>query len=124
VAACQKLTELTVVYPHPGESRLTETACLLNPVETARSAASGLAKACKSLPDFDLFQIVHFSLSSRCIRQLHPLGENLGSVKDLVINCLKEGEGRKKTTVRVVRLAGDPLPYSHLDSAKVEEYEV
>ena len=111
VAACPKLTELTVVYPRPGDNGATETGYLLDPVETARSAASELANACKSLPDLDTFQIVHFALSDGCIRQLHALGENLGSAKDLVINCLKEpktecreGEGRKKTTVRVVKL--------------------
>ena len=131
VVACPKLTELTVVYPRPGDNGATETGYLLDPVGTARSAASELAKACKSLPDFDTFQIVHFPLSDGCIQQLHALGEDLSGVKDLVINCLKEpgrgcreGEGRKKTTVRVVKLVGDPPPYSYLDSAKVEEYEV
>jgi hypothetical protein len=61
----------------------------------------------------------------------HRLREDLGNGKDLVINCFKEpetgcreGEGRKKITVRVVELVGDPPPYAYLDSAKVEVYEV
>jgi hypothetical protein len=97
-----------------------------------------LVNACRALPYFDTLQIVHgyrptyeeTDLSVRRRRQV--LREHVDSAKDVAINCLKEldtggleGEGRKKTTVRVVELvAGSPYPNFHLNYVRVEEYEV
>ena len=143
VAACPKLTELSIVYPYlsGGDVDLkTETSYHL--VEKVHSATLELAKACKTLPDFDTFQIVHFDLPrfdeiSEYGRTydpailFHDLRDGLGTGKDLVISCLKEpetgrreGEGKKKTTVRVIELVEGFPPILSPGSAKVEVYEV
>ena len=143
MAACPKLTELSIVYPYPYDGDVDlgmETSARL--VRNVRSAMLELANACKALPDFDTFQIVHFSLPvvdeiSEYERTHDPaplfynLRSGLGTGKDLVINCLKEpetgrreGEGKKKTTVRVIELVEKFPPLLRPGSAKVEEYEV
>jgi hypothetical protein len=135
---CPKLTELTVIYPHPDFIEKTETGYLLDPVGSVRSATSGLVNACKALPYFDTFQIVHgcrptyneADLDERQWRR--ALRERVGSARDLAINCLKEHkteclerEGRRKTTVRVIELvAGSSYLTFHLDCVRVEECEV
>jgi hypothetical protein len=50
-------------------------------------------------------------------RRRRELREQVDSAKDLAINCLKEletgcleGEGRKKTTVRVIELVAGSYP--------------
>ena len=138
MAACPKLTKLTVVYPCLGDGE-AETGDHLGLVESVRSATLELVNACKVLPDFDTFQIVHFPLPdlfpfttwSGTGEPFHRLREDLGNGKDLVINCFKEpetgyqeGEGRKKITVRVIELVRDPPPYAYLHFVKVEVYEV
>jgi len=79
---------------------------------------------CKTLPNFDTLQIVHFSLTTpppTCLcwpwqcgglgsytePQKQVLREQIRCVKELAIDCLKEleagcqqGEGRKKTALR------------------------
>ena len=143
VAACPKLTELSIVYPYPCDGDVDlgmETSARL--VRNVRSAMLELANTCKALPDFDTFQIVLFSLPvvdeiSEYERTHDPaplfynLRSGLGSGKDLVINCLKEpetgrreGEGKKKTTVRVIELVEKFPPILRPGSAKVGEYEV
>ena len=124
---------------------------LLDPVGSARSAASELVNACKALPDFDTLQIVYFFFVRPLVRcacglsghgrpsnkTREPWAEQrkqisgTKGVKDLVIDCLKpkagchEGEGRKKTTLRIIELGSDSHYGPHyLDSVKVEEYEV
>ena len=60
------------------------------------------------------------------------LGEQAKGPEDFVIDCLKtsqlgrgEGEGRKRTTVRVVRLSSAlPRPNYYPGSVEVEEYGV
>jgi len=151
VAACPRLTELTIMYPHPRGSQRSEMGTLPDPVGSARSAASELVNACKALPDFDTLQIAYFFFvtplpSCACGRSGHgsssietrePWAEQrkqisgTKGVKDLAIECLKpkaecqEGERRKKTTLRIIELGSDshcrPL---FLDSVKVEESEV
>ena len=138
VATCPKLTELTIIWPHLDTIEDTKAGYRLDQVGSARSATSKLVSACEALPYFDTLQIVHgyrptyeeadFSVRRR--RQV--LREHVDGAKDVAINCLKEldtgcreGEGRKKTTVRVVELvAGSPYPSFHLDSVMVEVYEV
>ena len=143
MAACPKLTELSIVYPYHSDGDVdlnTETSSGL--VENVRSAILELANACKALPDFDTFQIVHFSLPDfapsldgpvMCDPAMlfYHLRDGLGTGKDLVINCLeepemgrREGEGKKKTTVRVIELVEKSPPILSPGSAKVEEYEV
>ena len=99
--------------------------------------------ACKGLPDFETLQIVHIpsptpSLVCNCKtgkrgchkpsrEQLDQTREEVRSLKKWTIECLKsevgyrEGERRKRTTIRVIRLGPDrPFP----GSVEVEEYEV
>jgi hypothetical protein len=59
VATCPRLTGLTIIYPHRGSNKATETGYFLDPVGIEHSATSELVKACNALPDFDTFQIVH-----------------------------------------------------------------
>ena len=148
IAACPKLTELTIICPQQGSIEATETGYFHDPVGSVRSATSGLANACKALSDFDTFQIVHFPASipdlicghalpdgvrdGRVRPTLQTPREHVDGVKDLVINCLKEpetgcreGKGRKRTTVRVIELvARGSYPNLYLDSVEVEEYKV
>jgi hypothetical protein len=139
-AACPKLTELTIIWPHLDTVEDTEAGHRLDRVESVRSITitSELVSACKALPYLDTFQIVYgyrpmyreADVSVRRRRQV--LREHVDSAKDLAISCLKaletgyqEGEGRKKTTVRVIELvARSPYPNFHLDYVRVEECEV
>ena len=105
---------------------------------------SELVIACKALPDFDTLQILYFPTTPP-----HPicwcgghgtsreqwkrkLREQAKDMKDLAVVCLQgaetvcqEGEGGKRTTVRVVRLrSGRRRPERHPGSAEVEVCEV
>ena len=143
MAACSRLTELTVVSPHPSDAQLTKTGILLDLAGKARSAISELVAACKSLPDFGTFQIVRFPIISPplvcwCGRgelchshrpspgdweeALEKQTEDLG---EWAINCLKEpetecreGEGRKRVTLRTIEFGPG------CRSVKVEEHGV
>jgi len=141
VAACRRLTELTVTYPHTHDISFSKQGALLDKVETARSTTLELVNVCKELPDFDTIQIVYF-LSEAALgwggcgilplseRQSQVLRKQVKGVADLAIDCLKEpgtgrrgGEGRNKTMVRVIELSPDHQRY-HLGPVKVEEHEV
>jgi len=137
VAACRRLTELTVIYPHPYDTPFSKTGAPLDKVETARCATLGLVNACKELPDFDTIQIVYFlprtNRGSIILpfsgQQSQGLRGQVKGVTDLAIDCLKklgtggrEGGGRK-TTMRVIELSPDhPMP--HLGPVKAEGHEV
>ena len=101
---------------------------------------SELVVACKMLPDFDTLQILYFPAempSSYWHRNYDFSGvwdqvvtDQANEMRNLAIDCLKspksgsEGEeGRKRTTVRVIRLSSDH-PHLDLGSVEVEEYEV
>jgi hypothetical protein len=114
-----------------------ETGYLLDPVGTARSATSELVNACKALPHFDTLQIVHGcgldydgeELDVKRLRREYV--EHVYGAKDAAISCLKEpetgcreGEGRRKTTVRVIELVTGPAQNFYMESVKVEEYEM
>ena len=141
VAACPRLTELTVIshYAQNAGRRVS-----LDLAGRARSAISELVVACKTLPDFDTLQIVHFPIvptRSECWCGLKGCGSHWPSVgwwepalekqvKDLtawVVGCLKgpkmgrrEVEGRR-ITLRVIEFGpGRPCQ----SPVKVEEYEV
>ena len=138
VAACPKLTEFTIIWPHLGITEDTKTGYIIGQVGSVRSATSELVNACKALPDFDTFQIVYgcrpwYNEADLRVRwRRRGLREQVDSAKDLAINCLREletgcreGEGRKKTMVRVVELdVNSRCPNFHLDSVRVEECEV
>jgi hypothetical protein len=129
VSACPRLTELTVICPHPHTVMDAETGYLLDPVGSVRSAMSELVNACKGLPDFNTFQIVHgcrLDYSGEGLQR-----EQANGAKDVAIKYLKEletgcreGEGRKKTTVRLTKLIAGHRQKAYLDSVKVEVYEV
>lgn len=135
VAACPRLTELTIVCPHPNDGPVAEMGILPDPTESVRSAVLELVIACKVLPDFDTLQIVHFPHRGRHeardrngnSREPKRSRDEVKGLKDWMINCLKsetgrqEEEGRKKTTLRVIKLSPDrPL----LSSVEVEVYTV
>ena len=152
MAACPRLTELTLIYLHPDHALVSETGDPLDTVGTTHSATLELVSACKVLPDFDTIQIVH-GLDKKLLifgthgydqvgdgsmpsmeQQWQALRNRAKGMRDLVINCLKgpeigreEGEG-KKITLRVIELGKYRLPGElYLDSVrveKVEEYEV
>ena len=133
------LTELTVLS-NPYDTRTTETGVLHDPAGMALSVISELVVACEALPDFNTLQILHvpalapspywYGLRISDNNKLHEelweqsRMEQARGMKDFAIDCLKtlksrrhEGEGRKRTVVRMVRV-GPILP------VKVEEYEV
>ena len=136
VAACPKLTELTIICPHPNKRGLGN-GILRDPVGTVRSATSELVNACKGLPDFDTFQIVHGcgldygGEEVRVNRLRREYMEQVDGARYVAISCLKmpetgcrEGEGRRKTTLRVIGLVSGPPQSFYMESVKVEEYEV
>ena len=129
MAACPKLTELTVISPYPDGAQLTETGILLDPGGRARSVISELIVACKALPDFNTLQIVCYRFVpprlacwcgwGECDRHRsssEPWDQVWGKqTKDLeawVIDCLRkpttgcrDGEGKKKTTLRAIKFS-------------------
>ena len=147
MAACPRLTELTVVFHHQYDGQHAETGTLIDPAGGARSAMSELVVACKALPDFATLQVVRFTLvpghlicscgwggcgsrmdSSKQKEEI--LRKQTEDMKDWAMDCLKrsetgwrEGEERKRkrTTLRVF-MFGPGRPCHSL--AKVETYEV
>ena len=140
MAACTKLTELTIIYPHPDDAKSTETGDRLDMAGTAHFVTLELVNACKTLQDINTIQIVHFlpgtgdRLKAIGIRSTEPLNralrEEVRSVRDEVIDCLKrpemgyrERERRNKITLRVIELNTDH-PRLYLGPVEVEECEV
>ena len=144
MAACPKLTELTIVFHHQYD---TETVTLIDPVGGAHSAMSELVVACKALPDFDTLQVVRVTITPGGLacwcgwggcgsrmnsseQQEQILREQTEGMKDWAMNCLKkpetgwrEGEEkeRKRTTLKVFMFGPGRPCHS---SAKVEVYKV
>ena len=145
-AACPQLTELTLICRHPHDNPVTEMGVPFDAVKDAHSATLELVNACKPLPDFDTLQIVYLLLgtpSPRCAdawnmslssveRREQKLREQVKGVRDLAVDCLndpktgcREGEGRKKVTLRVIELTSCyGLTGFGLESVKVEAFEV
>ena len=150
MAAFSRLTELTLIYPHPDDYPIImmETGIRLHTVQIIRSRTSELVDVCRTLPEFDTLQIVHlifggplpirgdgatgYSRVPCTDQRKRELRERVKGVKDLAIDSLEkakagclEGEGGKKTTLRVIELipclslAGD-----YLNSVEVEAFEV
>ena len=130
MAACPRLTELSVISPYPYYNYNVKGAgVLLDPGGEARPTMSGLIIACKALQDFNTLQIVRFPMeapsldrwcddSCECGYPNHPIiWEQIleQHVKDLgwwAIECLKkvkaeclEGEERKRITLRTVEFS-------------------
>jgi len=149
VAALPRLTELSLLYPHPPGTLSAKGGVPLDVVEAARSTVSELVDVCKGLPDFDTLQIVHFlprlpppsrvGGSSRghgppfIEQRRQELREVVNDLRDWAMDCLRksktgcrEGEGGKRTTIRVVELS-PYLPLDdvyHLDVLEAEDHEV
>ena len=147
MAACPRLTELTVLFRHRYDAQHAETGTLIDPTEGARSAMSELVVACKALPDFDTLQVVRDTIIPDhlvCWCGWRGCGSRMGSskqqeeisrkqmkdMKDWAIDCLKkpgtefqkgEERERKRITLRVFMF--DPGRPCH-SSGEVEEYEV
>lgn len=148
VIACPGLTELTVVSPYPFDTQYMEPGTLFDPAGRARPAISELVTACKALPDFDILQIVHFPVfphslicwcgQLQCSDHRPPaehdqaLREHMKGVNDWAMCCLEspktgyqEGERRKRTTFRAIKLTRNPLyPMFYRVSVNVEEQGV
>ena len=145
VTACPGLTELTVIYP----SSKHDAHITAEEAGIAHSAISELGIACKVLPDFSTLQIVYFPVFTPSVicpacremwcqkhwlstRRKRESKERMKGLKDWAIDCLKgpamecrEGEGRTRTTLRLIKLNRDPLrPLFFCGSVKIEEYEV
>ena len=142
MAACSRLTELTVISPYPSGAQRAETEILLDPAGRARSALLELVVACKALPDFDTLQIARFPiilprLACWCGQEQcgHPrlcpaqwewaLAKQTKDLEEWAADCLKEPETgyleeeeRKKTTLRVIKIGPG------CRSVMVEECEV
>ena len=147
VAACPRLTELTVVFHHQCDGQQAETGTLIDPAGGARSAMLELVIACKALPDFDTLQVVRFTLAPGHLicscgwggcgsrmdsskQQEQILKKQTEDMKDWAIDCLKKSETgcreveegkRKRTTLRVFMFGPGRPCHS---PAKVEAYEV
>ena len=143
VAACPKLTELTVISIYPRYVRLNRVAVPLDPTrENAHSAISELVVACRALPDFDTFQIVRIPTATPYLigwdgwmisddhippikRSERVLRGQTKDLRDWAIDCLKKPgtgsckeKGRKEITLRVITFnPGDR-------SEGVEEYKM
>ena len=130
-AACPRLTELTIIFPYCLRyDRRTEWEFTPDLAEVM----SELVGACEALPDFNVLQIVRFSISpywtmdwrsvrTSAMEQLEQkMRKRTKEVEDLALDCLKmhkarcrEGGGRKRTTLKVITFPRDPL------SGEVEE---
>jgi len=154
VAACPRLTELTVICPHPylhpHAFQFSETGVPLGPARSAHSKTIELVNVCRGLPNFDTLQIIHFSLNESGLGRILEGGranrsplmnqasrEQAEGAKDSALDCLKKprtgcgGEGRKKKTLRVVELSSyfTNLGFYPRESfvpgpVRVEEHEV
>ena len=139
------LTELTIIYADPLDSHRTPGAGIISgPAASAHSTVSDLITVCKTLPYFDTLQIVHLpsptpNLICDCKKgmrgchkpsreQLDQTKEEVKALKKWAVECLKkseagrqEGEGKLKTTLRVIELGPDrPFP----GSVEVKAHEV
>jgi len=131
LTAFPRLTELNILYPRSHDTRSTDTEIPLDVVGIARSTTLEVLGACKTLPDFDTLQIVHFLpdtpspgyvdwwlrnnglLPTQQRKQaLREQLQGVKGVKDLAVDCLKQPKtrcqmrgGRKNTTLRVIELS-------------------
>ena len=132
VVRCPLLTELTVIYPLPGDIHKAERGFFYDKAEPARIGMLEILNACEALPNFHTLQIVYMFESSRQSRRAlsshrghHDewdvwdelkeifLGE-VGVVKDMAIGAFqrlecqegeKESRGRrKKVAVKIIEL--------------------
>ena len=147
MAACPRLTELTVVFHHQYDAKHAEMGILLDPAGGARSAMSELVVACKALPDFDILQVVRVTINPVHLvcwcgwggcgsrmdsseQQEEILRIQTEDMKDWAIDCLKKpetgfqkGEKRKRKRITMRVFVFGPGRPCH-SSGKVEEYEV
>ena len=147
MAACPKLTELTVISHYQCDSQHADMGNLINPAGRAPFAISELVVACKALPDFDTLQMVYtaaipYNLVCPCgwggcgsrmdstEQEEQILRKQTEDMKNWAIGCLtkpetgcREGEERerKRTTLKVFMFSPGRPCHS---SATVEVYEV
>ena len=151
MAACPRLTELTLIYPRAWDAIIPEPGVPLDRVRTTQSATIELVNACKALPGFNTLQIVQFlgknSYPTHGYDQMEDgspppveprrqaLMDLVEGVKGLAIKCLRapklgyqEGAGKKKITLRLIWLGAYGLPGEFTPGPvrveEVEEYEV
>ena len=153
VAACPRLTELTVLCPHPhllpDNFQLSE-ASPLGPIRSAHSETIGLVDVCKALPNFETLQIVHFSLNTsgpvrgpegerakRLPLMNQASREQVEGMKGWALAGLKKPQtghervGRRKKTLRIIELSSSLTHLGYFSHprylpgpVKVEECEV
>ena len=147
MAACPRLTELSVISPYPQtHCQETDTGVSLDSDGRAHSGMFKLTAACKTLQDFNTLQIVHpivrrpgwvFNcdwgggrcewLSHSCLSREkweELLEKYVGDLREWAIECLEkaktgclEGEERKRITLRTVE-------FGYIHPVKVREYKV
>ena len=144
MAACPRLTELSVISPYPFNIiEETDTEVQFDPDGSAHSGMSKLIVACKALQDFNTLQIVRLPVmqpSPRCDcnvpceyfhypcvtveRWEQSLEKHVKDLGEWAIECLEkakmgylEGEERKRITVRTVE-------FGYIHPVKVKEYQV
>ena len=148
MAACPRLTELSVISPYPYQTvERKGTEFLLDPGGRAHSSMLELIVACKALQDFNTLQIVRLPmpgpllprcmcdrLDGRCECIYYPtiirhrwgrlLEKHVKDLGQFGMNCLKEpktghSEGEGRKRITLRTIEfGDSCP------TKVEEYEM
>ena len=144
VAACSRLTELTLLFPNGPESWV-----IRSQDGVASAAVLDVVTTCKALPNLDTIQIVYFPCEVPdifrgsdgrwydvgadpvwgFIREKLRHWTDTGVIRSRQSECGEgegegEGESGKKTTLRLVELGSDHPDTIVLDSVEVREYEV
>ena len=131
MAACPKLTELTIVCPDLVRNNFSETGFLTEHIRTTRPAMLELVNACRVLPNFDTFQIVYFPTAGQevylygresderveLLRRQRRMRKEAKDVGDLLLDCLKLTG--MKATYRFIELELESSEPIHLDSVEV-----
>ena len=141
MAACPRLTELTIIFPHRRVEERKELPPIF--VERVRSAISDLADACKALQDFDTLQVARFPLTPSfwcwCYewpdcgcgpfplyigREEQALEKEMRRLEEWAIECLKRPKigcpdvAGRRSVLRSIKFG------SSWSSVEVDEYEV
>ena len=151
VAACPRLTELSVIFPYQHDTfEESGTGVRLDPARRARPAMLKLIDACKALQDFNTLQIVrlpfvppyricycdgpceYFHAALPEERWERMLGEYMKDLEEWAIDCLKRPKTCRSKKARTGCLEGGGrkgttlriIEFCYDYSVKVREYEL
>ena len=144
MAACPRLTEFTIIFPHRRVEERKELPPIF--VEKVHSAISDLADACKALQDFDTLQVARFPLippppAQYCWcnewpdcgcgvypiyidREERALEKEMRELEEWAIECLRRPKtgcpevAERRSALRSIKFG------SSWSSVEVDEYEV